>query len=448
MLPYAPLHALLFDAGAPRALVMTSGNRSNEPIAYSDADARARLSDIADAIVVGERPIARRADDSVAVAGALGPAILRRSRGNAPGVAARLPATGPILALGADLKNTVTLVVDGQAIVSPHIGDLEHLGSFASFVEAIDDLLAMYALRAADIRIVHDLHPHYHSTRHAERLGGERVAVQHHHAHIASVLAEHAVADETVLGLALDGTGYGTDATIWGCEFLAGGLRTGFERVASLAPYTLPGGDSAARFPALCAVGVTAGLALPPLEREPFAFPTEALLGRALIARDVQTHRTTSAGRIFDAVAALCGFTGRISFEGQAAMWLEHAAEQAPDGREYHVDFDGKRLDVGDLLEAIAADRAAGVAVGAIARGFHAALAGGLTAAADRIAGERGISTIVLSGGVWQNALLCSDVVDRLRRRSYRLLTNRGVPVNDGGISLGQAAIAAYRYAV
>ncbi len=444
MLPYAPLHALLYDAGAPRALVMTSGNRSNEPIAYTDDDARERLSEIADAILIGERPIARRADDSVATAGALGPASLRRSRGSAPGVAARLPATRPILALGADLKNTVTLVVDGQAIVSPHIGDLEHLGSFTSFVEAVDDLLAMYALRAADVRIVHDLHPQYHSTRHAQALGGDRVAVQHHHAHIASVLAEHAVCDETVLGLALDGTGYGSDATIWGCEFLIGGLHAGFARAASLAPYTLPGGDSAARFPALCAVGVTAGLALPPLDREPFAFPPEALLGRALLARDVQTHRTTSAGRLFDAVAALCGFTARISFEGQAAMWLEHVAEQTLHARDYPVDFDGKLLDVRDLLEAIAADRVAGIAVGAIARGFHMALAAALSAAADRVASEHGIVTIVLSGGVWQNALLCSDVVDRLRRRNYSVLTNRGVPVNDGGISLGQAALAAY----
>ena len=444
MLPYAPLHELLFDAGAPRELVMTSGNRSSEPIAYRDDDARARLTGLADAVLTGERPIARRADDSVASAGPLGPAILRRSRGYAPGAVARLPATRPILAVGADLKNTVTLVIDGRAIVSPHVGDLDHADCAESFAEAIDDLLAMYGLRAADVRIAHDLHPHYRSTQRAEELGGDRVAVQHHHAHVASVLAEHALFDEAVLGLALDGTGYGLDGTIWGCEFLAGSLRAPFERVAHLAPYALPGGDSAARFPALCAVGLTDGLSLAALDEPPFSFPADALRGRALLERKLHTHVSTSAGRLFDAVAALCGFTARITFEGQAAMWLEHAAEGSAGSREYPMTSSGPQLETRDLFAAIVADRSAGIGAGEIARAFHLGFARGLAETAHALARERGIAKIVLSGGVWQNRLLFAAAVERLHGFGYTVLTNRSVPVNDGGISLGQATIAAY----
>ena len=443
MLPYAPLHELLFAAGAPPALVMTSGNRSSEPIAYRDDDARMRLADIADAVLVGERPIARRADDSVAQSGPLGPAILRRSRGYAPAVVARLPATRPILALGADLKNTVTLVVDGRAIVSPHIGDLDHVDCFDSFAEAIDDLLAMYRLRAADVLVAHDLHPQYRSTQHAAGIAAERVAVQHHHAHIASVLAEHGIFEEPVLGLALDGTGYGLDGTIWGCEFVAGSLRSSFERVGHLAPYALPGGDSAARFPALCAVGITDGLALPPLDEPPFSFPSEALLGRALLARKIATHTSTSAGRLFDAVAALCGFTGRVTFEGQAAMWLENLAERCPSDREYAPEIDNGLVETRGLLEAIAADRVAGADVAAIARAFHLGFARALGELTNGIARERGVRTVALSGGVWQNRLLFARVARRLRELDLNVISNRNVPVNDGGISLGQAALAA-----
>ncbi len=442
MLPYAPLHELLFAAGAPPELVMTSGNRSSEPIAYRDDDARTRLADIADAVLVGQRPIARRADDSVAQSGRLGPAILRRSRGYAPAVAARLPATRPILAVGADLKNTVTLVVEGRAIVSPHIGDLDHVECAESFAEAIDDLLAMYRLRAADVLVAHDLHPQYHSTQYAQDLGARTIGVQHHHAHVASVLAEHGIFDERVLGLALDGTGYGRDGTIWGCEFLAGSLRAGFERVGHLAPYALPGGDSAARFPALCAIGLTEGLAVPPLDEPPFSFPAEALLGRALLAKKIATHASTSAGRLFDAVAALCGFTGRVSFEGQAAMWLEHFAEASSTEREYAIEICDRHLGTRGLLEAIVADRVAGVETSEIARAFHNGFAHALTRLALDIARGSALEKIALSGGVWQNRLLFENVTGRLQAEGFSVLSNRNVPVNDGGISLGQAALA------
>ncbi len=235
MLPYTPLQHLLFSAGAPRILVMTSANRSSEPIAYEDQDAFDRLSGIADAFLVGERPIARRVDDSVARVGAFGPSILRRSRGYAPGAVAsfpmRPPADKPILALGADLKNSITLVVEGQAFVSQYIGDLDHYEAFRAFEATIRDLMTMYEIRWEDVLLVHDAHPQYRSTAYAQQLGGANTkAVQHHRAHVASVLAERGEWEKRVLGVSFDGTGYGDDGSIWGGEFFAGSLSDGFSQ--------------------------------------------------------------------------------------------------------------------------------------------------------------------------------------------------------------------------
>src|SRR5580692_907655 len=233
MLPYTPLHHLLFAAGAPDALVMTSANRSSEPIAYKDDEALEQLSGIADSFLIGERPIARRVDDSVARVGVFGPAILRRARGYAPCAAATFPTKRPILALGADLKNTITLVVDGQAFVSQHIGDLDHYGSFCAFRETVDDLLAMYEIDSSELLVAHDGHPEYVSTLHAAQFSAtEKYAVQHHRAHIASVLAERGAWDRRVIGVSFDGTGYGDDGTNWGGEVFSGSVREGFERVA------------------------------------------------------------------------------------------------------------------------------------------------------------------------------------------------------------------------
>jgi hydrogenase maturation protein HypF len=444
MLPYAPIHHLLFAAGAPEAIVLTSGNRSSEPIAYEDEDARERLGPLCDAMLTGERPIARRVDDSVAVNGPFGIQLLRRSRGYAPGVVARLPSRGPILALGADLKNTVTLAVDGQAIVSPHIGDLEELAAAVAFEEAIADLLAMYRLAPRDVTVVHDLHPQYRSTLHALELSDAPIGVQHHHAHIASALAEHVRYDERVVGLALDGTGYGLDGAIWGCEILTGSIRGGFDRAAHLAPIALPGGDGAARHPVLCAIPYTTELGIDPM-RPPFDFPHEALLGRSLYERRFQTHESTSAGRLFDAAAALCGFTRRVSFEAQAAMWLEHLAARGGDAGAYDMRFEDGLLQGTDLIEQVCADRKNGRSPEAIARAFHRGFARALAGAAQAIASETGAATIVLSGGVWQNELLAGETLDLLEKAGLEVLSNRQVPVNDGGISLGQAAIASCR---
>ena len=445
MLPYTPLHHLLFAAGAPEALVMTSANRSSEPIAYEDGDAAARLAGLADGFLVGERPIARRVEDSVVRAGAFGAVILRRGRGYAPGAVASLPVVRAVLALGADLKNTVTLVVEGQAFVSQHIGDLEDYEASRAFEETIHDLLAMYAVGIDDLLVVRDTHPQYRSSAFAATLAGaEPALVQHHRAHVASVLAERGALDERVLGIALDGTGYGDDGTIWGGEFFAGSVREGFERVAHLRPASLVGGDAAARHPVQAAVGFLAELDdLPDLTRDPFDFPPVYTSSRRVLDSGTRVFTTTSAGRLFDAAAALLGFTRRVTYEGQAAIWLEQLARQAPPDAGYECPFDGESLDWRPLLAAVVADRRRGRDRRAIARAFHAGLADGLADAAAALCLAHGVRTVAASGGVFQNGTLLDDVAAALERHRIALWINHLVPPNDGGISLGQAALGA-----
>ena len=446
MLPYTPLHHLLFANGAPEILVMTSANRSSEPIAYEDDHALTSLAGIADAFLIGERPIARRVDDSVARAGAFGPAILRRARGYAPAAVAAIPTSRPILALGADLKNSVTLVVDGQAFVSQHIGDLDHYEAFRAFVETIDDLLAMYAIHRDHLLVVHDAHPQYVSALHAAKLhAAETVAVQHHHAHIASVLGERAAWDAHVLGIGFDGTGYGDDATIWGGEFFAGSVRSGFQRVAHLRPAILPGGDAAAAHPVQAAAGFLAQLnPLPDLTAAPFSFPQRYRAAAELVRQNVRTFTTTSVGRLFDAAAALLGFTRRVSFEGQAAMWLEREARSAPSAGVYPFPFIAGQLDFRPLLSHLIADRQSGRPTNEIARAFQLGIASGIANAAQQLCAAHAIDTIVLSGGVFQNELLLADLQSQLQQSGLAIWTNHAVPANDGGISLGQAALAAF----
>jgi hydrogenase maturation protein HypF len=448
MLPYAPLHHLLFAAGAPEVLVMTSANRSSEPIAYEDDDAREQLAGIADAFLIGERPIARRVDDSVARAGAFGPMILRRSRGYAPGAAARLPLRGPLLAVGADLKNTVTLVVDGQAFVSQHIGDLDHFGSLRAFQQTIRDLVAMYDLAWDELPVVHDLHPEYVSSLHARGLGcRETIAIQHHQAHIASVLAEKEAWDERVIGVSFDGTGYGEDGSIWGGEFFAGSMVEGFQRVMHLRPAALPGGDAAARYPVQCAAGFLSQIeGLPALGEPPSGFSERYRQALQLIDKKIRTFETTSVGRLFDAAAALLGFTSEITFEGQAAIWLEQLAQRSTDSGAYAFPVDGDTLDFRPLLSAVVEDRARGREAAAMARAFQRGVAHGLSAAATMLCEIHGARTIVLSGGVFQNEMLLEDVKAMLQPRGLRIWTNASVPPNDGGISLGQAALAAFAH--
>jgi hydrogenase maturation protein HypF len=438
MLPYTPLQHALFAGGAPDVMVMTSANRSSEPIAYRDADAVEQLSSIADALLIGEREIARRVDDSVTRVGPFGPMVLRRARGYAPGAVALLPSKRAVLALGADLKNAITLVVDGQAFVSQHVGDLVHYAAFESFRETVRDLCAMYDVPIDGLLVVHDAHPEYASTGFAQALAAERLAVQHHRAHVASVLAEREEFVAQVIGVAFDGTGYGDDGTIWGGEFFRGSVRDGFERVMALRGASLPGGDAAATFPVQAAAGFLLELeGLPDLAAAPFDFPDRYFKARQLARAGLRTFKTSSVGRLFDTVAALCGFTRAVTFEAQAAMWLEHLAEGSARVRAYDFPVRDCVLDYRLLLAAIVEDRVRGRSTAEIAYAFHAAIAGAVVEACNAL----GQFPVVASGGVFQNRLLVAMLADRL---GTRLWLNARVPANDGGISLGQAAIAAF----
>ncbi|WP_081623137.1 carbamoyltransferase HypF [Thermus oshimai] len=445
MLPYTPLHYLLFHYGAPPVLVMTSANRSSEPMAYRDEEALEKLSGIADAFLIGERPIARRVDDSVVRVGTFGPLILRRARGYAPAMVARLPLSPPLLAVGADLKNAVTLVVEGQALMSQHLGDLEHYEAFIAFQEAVQSLLSVYELEAEEIWVVHDLHPQYRSTAYALSLSARsHYAVQHHQAHVAAVLAERGAFEERVVGVAFDGTGYGEDGAIWGGEFFLGSLAEGLTRVGHLRYAALPGGDAAARFPIQAAVGFLDQIEeIPDLTQPPFSFSERYLKARELLRSGLRVFPTTSVGRLFDTVAALLGFAREITFEGQAAIWLEHLARKALPVKPYPFPWNGKELDFRPLLEAVLWDRARGRDPSEIARAFHRGLAQGLVSAAVTLAEAHGAIALVLSGGVFQNALLLEEIRAFLRE-VLPVWLPREVPPNDGGISLGQAALATF----
>ncbi len=437
MLPYTPVHHLLFAAGAPPVLVMTSANRSSEPIAYEDADARASLSGIADAFLIGERPIARRIDDSVVRGAPNARTILRRARGLAPQAVAELPTRAPVLALGGDLKNALTLVVEGQAFASQHVGDLDHLSAREAFAATARDLCAMYEVPVEGLTIAHDRHPGYRSTEFAQTLPGRCVGVQHHRAHIASVLAERGAWEERIVGFAFDGTGYGDDGTIWGGEVFQGSLADGLERIAHLRRAFLPGGDAAARFPVQAAAGFLHEFADDGSFAEPpFSFPERYAQASELVRRKVRAFETTSMGRLFDTVAALAGFTREQSFEGQAAMWLEHLARSCAEVEPYSIPFENGELDFRPTLRVVVADRRSGRPPAEIARAFHRAVANSVVGVANEAAENR----VVVSGGVFQNALL----VELLSRSlGDRLWFNTKVPPNDGGLSLGQAAFAA-----
>ena len=442
MLPYAPLHEMLFQFGAPAPLVLTSANRSSEPIAYEDTDALDRLTGIADVFLIGERPIARRVDDSVVAVRRAKPVMVRRARGYAPRVVAHLPSRRPILALGADLKNSVAVVVDGEVIVSQHIGDLGDLETDRACIRTIRDLMSMYKIDPSHLTVVHDAHPEYVSTALAMSLpAASHVAVQHHRAHIASVLAEQADLEKTVIGVSMDGTGYGDDGSIWGGEFFVGGLRDGLTRVMHLRSFVLPGGDAAARFPVQAAAGLLAELQTPDLTQAPFLFPERFIQASRLVEKNVRCFESTSAGRLFDAVAALCGFTREIAFEGQAAAWLEDQAHQAGD-RCGQQTYPFGKFDHGPLLGAIINERQAGRDVREIATIFHRTVAHEIYRTIERLADQYSTRDVVLSGGVFQNRLLLEFLEQASQASELDFMLNESVPCNDGGISLGQAAIA------
>jgi len=443
MLPYSPLHHLLLgDAGM--TLVMTSGNVSDEPIAYRDDDALERLAGIADRFLVHDRPIETRTDDSVV----RGPLVLRRSRGLVPASVALPVATErPLLACGAELKSTFCLAKADRAWVGHHIGDLKNWETLASYREGIAHFERLFAV--APTVIAHDLHPDYLSTAYAlERDAAEHVAVQHHHAHLAACLAEHGETGPAV-GAIFDGAGLGTDGTVWGGELLAGGLD-GFERAGHLWPVRLPGGDAAAREPwRMACAWLAAAVAEPP--ELPSALAGEVAPERwAAVAMLVRTGtaapETTSAGRLFDAVAALCGLRAAVTYEGQAAVELEAACALEELGA-YPlpvVETAGRLvLDARATIAAIVADLRAGAGVSRVAARFHRALADATAEACTAAADRRGIDTVVLSGGVFQNRVLLERTSAQLADTGLRVLVPERLPANDGGIAFGQAAVAA-----
>ena len=436
MLPYTPLHHLLLAAVAA-PIVLTSGNISDEPIAYIDDDALERLNGLADAFLTHDRPIHVRADDSVVRPLFGSGSVLRRSRGYAPEpVPLRWPAPRPVLAVGAELKNTFCLAKDRHAFVSHHIGDLENYETLRSFVEGIAHYERLFDVSPEVV--AHDLHPEYLSTKHAVDMAGvELVGVQHHHAHIASCLADNGEAGP-VLGVAFDGTGYGEDGTIWGGEFLVADL-TSYQRVGHLTPVPLPGGTTAIRQPWRMAVSYLDAAGSPDfLDRDVAAVLSVVRRGSLM---------TSSAGRLFDAVSAILGLREVVNYEGQAAIELEQCA--APDERAGYLATvdDGSPVQVrgADLVRAVVADLAAGVPRPVVAARFHNGVVDAIVQVCLTLRDRTGLSVVALSGGVFQNLLLLVRSVDRLTANGFRVLTHSRVPTNDGGISLGQAAVAAAR---
>ncbi len=447
MLPYTPLHHLLL-AGVGRPLVMTSGNASDEPIAHDDGDAVARLGPMVDAILTHDRPIHIRCDDSVVRARAAGDVqMVRRSRGYAPEPLELLsPARRQVLAVGAELKNTIAVAKDHAVVASHHIGDLEHLAAYRSFLQAVDHLCHLAGVEPEVV--AHDLHPEYLSTKFAVEMDLPTVGVQHHHAHIASCLVEHA-RREPVLGLAFDGLGLGSCGTLWGGELLVADLQ-GFRRVGHLRAVPLPGGDRANTEPWRMAMA-WADAALGPAAAERYGRGVDERWKAVLaLIEHSGTATTTSVGRLFDAVAALVGLHPRMTYEGQAPIALEAATAGVPlgDGAGYRavLETGGELavLDPGPLVARVVAEREAGTPVPVIAAGFHDGLGHSTAALAIDLAQRHGLDTVALSGGVFQNARL-SQVVERsCRDAGLAVLVHHRIPPNDGGISIGQAAVAAY----
>jgi hydrogenase maturation protein HypF len=456
MLPYTPLHYLLLAPPfEPLALVMTSGNLSEEPIATANAEARDRLSAVADALLLHNREIHARCDDSVTRVFRGVELPLRRSRGYAP-YPVHLPfAARQILAVGGELKNTFCLMKERYAFLSQHIGDMENYETLRSFQAMVEQLSRTFRVRPEVI--AYDMHPAYLSTRYALQEGmpypeATRVPVQHHHAHIAACMAENGLdGSEAVIGVAFDGTGYGTDGAIWGGEFLIADY-SGYRRAAHLSYIPLPGGDAAIRRPYrtalahLWAAGVdwNADLAAVHAARD-----TERGVIARQIERGLNTVPTSSMGRLFDAVAAIAGVRQVVTYEAQAAMELEMMVDPAERGaypwkliRANGRTAPPATMDAGPLIGAVVADVRGEVPVGVIAARFHNSVAIIVADVCRLLRDESGLNAVALSGGVWQNTTVLGKTLDRLQECGFTVYCHRVVPPNDGGLALGQAAIA------
>ena len=475
MLPYTPLHYLLFNQESVAssepltALVMTSGNLSEEPIAYTNEEARKRLSSLADAFLLHNRDIRTRCDNSVVrvaryqVSGnentapqlpnaqyPKGPTStrypLRRSRGYAPNPL-KLPwgDVPQILATGPELKNTFCLTKDNYAFLSHHIGDMENFETLQSFEEGIEHFERLFRIEPEAIAC--DLHPNYLATRYGHQrsqiTGLPVYEIQHHHAHIAACMADNGLSGERpVIGVSFDGTGYGGDGAIWGGEFLLADYQ-GYQRFAHLKYSPLPGGDAATRKPARVALaqlwqaGIDWDEDLPAVR---FLCGDDMTLLRSMLENEINCPKTSSIGRLFDAAAALAGVRGEVNYEGQAAIEFEALADPSENGS-YPFEFNGSTFDARDVFRSIIADIRAGASISTISACFHNGLAESILEICQTMQTKFKVNEVALSGGVWQNMTLLKKTVPLLERSDFTVYIHRQVPANDGGLSLGQAAI-------
>jgi hydrogenase maturation protein HypF len=446
MLPYTPLHYLLLDQGFT-ALVMTSGNLSEEPIAIDNEDAFRRLSSIADDFLIHNRDIYLRGDDSIVRCTAGETRFIRRSRGFVPVpvfLRRKIPA---VLACGAELKNTICLIRGNQAFLSQHIGDLENMATEEFFRFTIRHMRRI--LKIEPEILAYDLHPDYLSTRWAlEQEGVEKVAVQHHHAHVVSAMAENRI-DGPVIGLAFDGTGYGSDGAIWGGEVLVADEQT-FDRAAHFAYLPMPGSTAAIKQPwrmGLSYLYAAYGDALADLPL-PFLRGIEdarTAIILEMIKKRINAPLTSSLGRLFDGVAALAGRRNEVAFEGQAAMELEMMAASAAD---YSYDIHWPtgapvQIPTAPIIRAVVEDLLQGTAPAVISARFHLTLVRLFADLCDQLRRDTGLTRVVLSGGVFQNAILLGGLIRALEEKKFKVYTHKHVPANDGGLSLGQAIVAA-----
>ena len=446
MLAYTPLHDLLLDPGD--VWVMTSGNTSDEPIAYTNEDALLRLAEIADFFLLHNRDIQRRADDSVVRIVQEEQYILRRSRGYTPLPIRLAKPTVPVLACGGELKNTFCLTHGQQAFVSAHIGDLENLSTYQYYTDSIQFYKTL--LNITPEVVAYDLHPEYLATKYAQALALPQIGVQHHHAHIVSVMAEHGLY-EPVIGVAFDGTGYGSDGAIWGGEFLVADCFD-FRRVAHCSYLPLPGGSQAIKQPWRMAAWILSALYGEGLATLPIPFvrslPPEWPTVLKATEKRINTPLTSSAGRLFDAAAALLGIRGSIHYEGQAAVELELAAGsrtgrllpyRISDGAPGQLDFLPTFAAMTELLQS-------GESPADLAASFHDTVAVSIVEMVKRIKKETALRKVALSGGVFQNLRLLTAVAEQLKAEQFEVYRHCRVPTNDGGLSLGQAVIASARY--
>jgi len=475
MLPYTPLHHLLFadrnarfisqvgngdiNVALQNPLVMTSGNLSEEPIATNNAEARERLSSLADAFLIHNRDIHIRCDDSVVrifednrqskIVNRKSIYPLRRSRGYSP-FPVKLPFDVPqILAAGSELKNTFCITNKNYAFLSHHIGDMENYETLKSYEQGVEHFERLFRVKPE--AIAYDLHPNYLATRYAleraERENIPTVGIQHHHAHIAACMAEHGLdGSRPVIGVSFDGTGYGEDSAIWGGEFLIADYKS-YQRAFHLEYFPLPGGDASIKKPARTALALLWDLGIDWDERlesvKEFSETERALLHTQL-EKKINTPLTSSMGRLFDAAAALAGVRQRVNYEGQAAIEFESLADSAEE-EIYSFGLNQDQVQVRGVVQALIKDVIAGIPISKISARFHNGLAEGVRMVVQKISQDSGIREVALSGGVWQNITLLGRTLSLLQADGFEVYIHREVPPNDGGLSLGQAVIAASR---